>query len=139
MLVRLALVAAAVVIVVLLASSLRGYDTCQDARRTVIAAASGVQPAERQAAATAAVADHCRGAAAIIAVAAVLHRQGRDGEAQQLAQRAADDEPDNATAWNALAVSAAGAGDRVTARRAAREAVRLSPLDPPAVPLGGGP
>jgi Flp pilus assembly protein TadD len=136
MLARLALVAAAAVLVVLLASSLRGYDACRDARQTVIGAATGALPADRQAAATATVADRCRGAAGIISVAAVLHRQGREAEAQRLAQRAADEEPDNATAWNALAVSAQSAGDGVTARRAAREAVRLSPLDPPPVPLG---
>lgn len=135
MLARLALVAVAAVLVVLLVRSLDANDACQDARKRVIAAATGAVPRGEQEEAAATVIAKCRGAAGMIAVAAVLHREGRDDEAQRLAQRAADEEPDNATAWNALAVSAQSAGDTVTARRAAREAVRLSPLDPPPVPL----
>jgi Flp pilus assembly protein TadD len=137
MLARLALLAVAAVMVVLLASSLRGYDACEAARQQVIGAAAGRLPADRQAPATAAVREHCRGAAGIISVAAVLHRQGRDGEAQQLAQEATRAEPGNATAWNALAISADGAGDSATAQRAARRAVALSPLDPPPVAADG--
>ncbi len=137
MLVRLALVAVAAVVVVLLAADLRDYDACRSARAGVLGAAARGQRA-RQAAATAVVQARCRGAAAIISVAAVLHQEGRDREAQRLAQRAAAAEPENATAWNALAVTAQGAGDMVTARRAARRAVALSPLDRPPVRTGGG-
>jgi Flp pilus assembly protein TadD len=137
LLARLALAAAAVAIIALHATELRGYDACNAARRQVIGAAAAGDRA-RQADATAGVQAHCRGAAAIISVAAVLHREGRDREAQRLARQAADEEPQNATAWNALAVTADGAGDAVTARRAARRAVALSPLDPPPVPTGGG-
>jgi Flp pilus assembly protein TadD len=135
MLARLALVAVAAVLVVLLVRSYDANDACNDARKQVIATATGAVPRSEQPAAIATVKDRCRGAAGIISVAAVLHRQGQDAAAQALAQQAADEEPENATAWNALAVSAASAGDDATARRAAREAVRLSPLDPPAVPL----
>jgi Tfp pilus assembly protein PilF len=135
MLARLALVVAAIVVVVVLARSLDANDACQDARKTVIAAATGSVPSREQAPAMARVQSKCRGAAGIISVAAVLHRQGRDAAAQKLSQKAADEEPDNATAWSALAISAQSAGDVATARRAARQAVRLDPLDPPPVPL----
>jgi hypothetical protein len=133
---RLALVAVAAVLVALLASSARGYDACQQAREDVIGSAAGALPASRQAPAIASIRAHCRGAQSLISAAAVLHRQGRDREAQALAQEAADREPENATAWNGLAITAARR-DAATARRAAARALALSPLDPPAVPLRG--
>ncbi len=136
MLARIVLVAAAAVAIVALAWSLRDHDACEEARATVLGTATGALPADRQAAAIADVREHCRGATALISVAAVLHRQGRDGEAQRVAQEAVDAEPENATAWHALA-STAAQRDPATARRAARRQVELSPLDPPAVPLDG--
>jgi hypothetical protein len=131
---RLALVAAAVAVVVLLASSARGYDACEQARKDVIGAAAGALPPSRQAPAIAAIRERCRGAQSLISAAAVLHRQDRDREAQALAQEAVDREPENATAWNGVAITAARR-DPATARRAAARALALSPLDPPAVPL----
>jgi hypothetical protein len=134
MLSRILLVAVAAVLIGLLARSLHHADACDNARRTVFSVAAGGAPADRQAPAMTAIEDNCRGTTALISVAAVLHRQGRDAQAQALAQRAVDQEPDNATAWNALAVTAAGR-DPATAQRAARRQVELSPLDPPAVKL----
>jgi Flp pilus assembly protein TadD len=134
MLSRILLVAVAAVLVGLLARSLHHVDTCDSARRTVFSVAAGGAPASEQAPAVAKIEGNCRGATALISVAAVLYRQGRDADAQQLAQRAVDLEPDNATAWNALAATAAKR-DPATAQRAARRQVELSPLDPPVVKL----
>jgi predicted Zn-dependent protease len=134
MLPRILLVAVAAVLVGLLARSLHHVDTCDSARRTVFSVAAGGAPASEQAPAVARIEGNCRGATALISVAAVLYRQGRLTQAQALAQRAVDMEPDNATAWNALAATAAK-NDPATAQRAARRQVELSPLDPPAVKL----
>jgi hypothetical protein len=133
---RILLIALAAIVVGLLARSLRHYDACDAARRTVFSVAAGGAPADRQAPAVGQIRDTCRGATALISVAAVLHRQGRDAEAQRLAQEAVDAEPDNATAWNALAATAARR-DAATALRAARRQLALSPLDRPAVPVDG--
>jgi Flp pilus assembly protein TadD len=135
MLSRILLVAVAVVLVGLLARSLHHTDTCDAARKTVFSVAAGGAAASEQAPAIARIEGNCRGATALISVAAVLYRQGRDADAQRLAQKAVDEEPDNATAWNALAATAAKR-DPATARRAARRQVALSPLDPPVVKLG---
>ncbi|HEU4656973.1 MAG TPA: tetratricopeptide repeat protein [Capillimicrobium sp.] len=136
MVARLAIVAVSVVLVVLLAGSLRHHDACESARTDVIAAATGAKPQSVQEQAIDDIREHCRGAQSLVSASAVLYRQERFEEAQALAQEAVDAEPDNATAWNALAVTAAET-DVATARRAAARAVQLSPLDPPAVPLAG--
>jgi Tfp pilus assembly protein PilF len=132
MLSRILLVAVAAVLVGLLARSLHHTDTCDAARRTVFSVAAGGAPGREQAPAIARIEGNCRGATALISVAAVLFREGRAADAQRLAQRAVDEEPENATAWNALAATAARR-DPATARRAARRQVELSPLDPPVV------
>lgn len=134
MAVRLALIAVALAVLVLLGRSVREHDACEQARTDVIAAATGAKPASVQGPAIDAIREHCRGAQNLVSASAVLYRQERFEEAQALAQEAVDAEPDNATAWNALAVTAAEV-DPATARRAARRQVELSPLDPPAVPL----
>lgn len=132
MAVRLALIAVALVAVVLLAGSLREHDACEQARTDVFAAATGAKPASVQDQAIAGIREHCRGAQNLVSASAVLFRQERLEQAQALAQEAVDEEPENATAWNALATVAAER-DPATARRAARRQVELSPLDPPAV------
>jgi Flp pilus assembly protein TadD len=134
MLPRILLVAVAAVLVGLLARSLHHTDSCDSARKTVFSVAAGAAPRSAQAPAIATIEGNCRGATALVSVAAVLFREGRDADAQRLAQRAVDMEPENATAWNALAATAAKR-DPATARRAARRQVALSPLDPPAVKL----
>ena len=138
MLPRILLVAVAAVLVGFLARSLHHTDTCDAARRTVFSVGAGSAPMSEQAPAIARIEGNCRGATALISVAAVLFHQGRDAQAQQLAQRAVDMEPENATAWNALAATAAKR-DPATAQRAARRQVALSPLDPPAVKLTASP
>jgi len=130
---RIVLAVAALVVVVLLVVSRTGYDACQDARRDVIAAATGAAPAGGQASAIEAVRDHCRGADALVQVAGLLFQQGRAEVAERLAREAVDAEPENALAWRALAATAAER-DPATARRAARRQLELSPLDPPPVP-----
>lgn len=134
MAVRLALILVAVVVVAVLARGVREHDACQQARADVIAAATGAKPASVQEQAIAGIREHCRGAQDLVSASAVLYRQERFEEAQALAQEAVDAEPENATAWNALATTAAEI-DPATARAAARRQVELSPLDPPAVPL----
>jgi Flp pilus assembly protein TadD len=125
-----------VVVVVLLAGSLREHDACEQARTDVFAGATGAAPAAAQEQGIEGIREHCRGAQNLVSASAVLFRQDRLDEAQALAEDAVDAEPENATAWNALAVTAAE-NDPATARRAAQRAVELSPLDPPAVPLEG--
>lgn len=137
MLSRILLVAAALAVVVLLALSRAGYDDCRDARRTVLAAATGALPAVRQDPAIDAVREHCRGADPLVQVAGLLYQQERFDVAQRVAQEAVDAEPENALAWRALAATAAER-DPATARRAARRQLELSPLDPPPVPVDGG-
>ncbi|UGS37419.1 tetratricopeptide repeat protein [Capillimicrobium parvum] len=137
MIARLLLVAVAAVVVVLLVLSRHDAQACQTARFDVLRTSGKVLPMSDRPGAIAAVREHCRGAAGLVAVAGVLHAEGRDREAQRIAQEAVDEEPRNATAWVGLAITADAAGDPVTARRAARRAVALSPLDPPPVSLGG--
>jgi Flp pilus assembly protein TadD len=131
---RIVLAVAALVVVALLVVSRSGYDACQDARRDVIAAATGTLDADRQAPAIEAVRDHCRGADALVQVAGLLFQQGKVDVAERLAREAVDAEPENALAWRALAATAAER-DPATARRAARRQLELSPLDPPPVPV----
>lgn len=128
---RLLLAVAALAVAALLTSSLRDHDACQDARADVIAAATGTAVAPAQRDAIRRIRDHCRGAQSLVSASAVLYAQGLADEAQALAQEAVDAEPENATAWNALATTAAE-GDPATARRAAERLARLSPLDRPA-------
>jgi Flp pilus assembly protein TadD len=134
---RALLVVVAAAVVVLLLMSRHDAQACRTARLDVLKTAGKVLPMSARPAAIQAVRDHCRGAAGLVAVAGVLHAEGRDREAQRIAQEAVDEEPDNATAWVGLAVTADAAGVPVTARRAARRALALSPLDPPPVRLGG--
>ncbi|HWV85232.1 MAG TPA: tetratricopeptide repeat protein [Capillimicrobium sp.] len=134
MIARIVLAVAALGVVALLALSRHGYDACQDARRDVLAAATGALPADRQDPAIAAVRDHCRGTDALVQVAGLLYQQGRLDIAERVAREAVDAEPENALAWRALAATAAER-DPATARRAASRQLELSPLDPPPVPV----
>ncbi|HEY8582898.1 MAG TPA: tetratricopeptide repeat protein [Capillimicrobium sp.] len=131
---RLGLLIVSAVIVVLLVGARSDFDACEQARTDVLAAAAGAKPQSVQEQAISDIRAHCRGAQSLVSAAAVLYEQGDLDEAQALAQEAVDAEPDNATAWNGLAVTSAE-NDPATARRAAARAVELSPLDPPAVPL----
>jgi Flp pilus assembly protein TadD len=135
---RLALVAAALVVVGLLVASRHGYDECQTARRDVLATANGSLPASQQAAAIQGVRAHCRGTDQLVNVAGLLFTQKKTEAAMKVAQEAVDEEPENALAWRALAATAARI-DPATARRAARRQLQLSPLDPPPVDPDGGP
>ncbi len=124
--------------VALFAATRHGYDQCQSARRTVLAAANGSLPASEQAPAIQSVRDHCRGSDQLVNVAGLLYQQHRTRAAMQVAQEAVDEEPENALAWRALSATSAQI-DPATARRAARRQLELSPLDPPPVDPGGGP
>ena len=135
---RLALVVAALVVVGLFVASRQGYDSCQSARRDVLATANGALPVSEQDAAIQGVRDHCRGADQLINVAGLLFTQKQGEAAMKVAQEAVDEEPENALAWRALAATSAQI-DPAIARRAARRQLELSPLDPPPVDPDGGP
>lgn len=134
---RLAIITAAVAVAALLASNLRDAQACDRGRRDLFQVVVGRLPAGREAAALADLQRRCRGTDGLVAAAAALDRQGRDRQALGLAYRATVDEPQSATAWNALAVVAARSGRRALAVRAAAQARRLSPLGRPPLPAPG--
>jgi len=131
------LVAVAAVVVVALLMSRHDAQACETARHDVLRVTGKLLPASAGPAAIQAVRDHCRGSDGLVAVAGVLHSVGRDREALRIAQEAARKEPANATAWVGVAITADAVDDDVTARRAARRVLALSPLDPPPVRLDG--
>lgn len=131
---RIVLALAAVALAVLAIDRATDARACQDARRTAFGIGLGRSaPDGATAAADALVAD-CRGAASLIAGASALLRAGQTRESGRLADEAALREPDDPTAWQAVARTAAARGDRGTAALARARVRELNPLGtrPPA-------
>lgn len=114
--------------VLVLVAARRDHQACDRARQDLFGAVLGTVPADREAPALEALGDRCRGSEGLVAASGALLRQGRRADAVAFARRATREEPESATAWNALAVTARGREPAVAADAAAR-ARALSPLD----------
>lgn len=119
---RIAAAAVAVVVAAFFGARLHDHERCDDARGEVFSAAFRGQGAP--AGAVDRIRESCRGTTALVSVAGALHAQGRDAEAAELAREATEEEPDNASAWRALAETAQAPAEARAAER------RLSELDP---------
>lgn len=134
---RLALFGAAIAVIVALGISRHHQTACDAARTTIFQVTLGHQPKAVQPAAITRVEDNCRGTTGLVAVAGALHRQGNDGEALVIAQRAAAQEPGSAAAWSAVEATAATQAPAL-ARAADARLAALDPLSHPSLNRSAG-
>ena len=128
---RTLLALAAVALVVLAVGRATDAGACEDARRTAFGIGLGRSAPSGAGAAAEALMAQCRGASSLVAGSSALLRAGEARGAGRLAAEAVRREPEDPTAWQALARVAAARGDTGTAARARTRVRELNPLGSP--------
>jgi Flp pilus assembly protein TadD len=125
--IRVALAAAAVLVVVVALGRQEAASRCDDALRATVGIALGAPVAlDADAAADVVLAD-CRGGGPPARAALALVRAGAQDPAARLAEEAVRRDPRDVQAWIALGRVLDAAGNEAGARRARDEVRRLSP------------
>jgi hypothetical protein len=126
---RAALVVAAAAAVIVLVAWQRSEDACTDSVKSMFFALRDRAPQPQLAATIARIEDDCDGSSRLVDSGAVLFQQGHPGPAADLLREAADREPDNFSAWSALA-SVLARSDPAGSAEAEGRAQRLNPRRP---------
>lgn len=124
---RVALVLTAIAAAALLVTWQRSEDGCTDSVKAMFFALRDDAPAAQLEATISGVEDDCDGSSRLVDSGAVLFQEGHPQPAAELLREAVAREPDNFSAWAALA-SVLAASDRAATARAAARATELNPL-----------
>ena len=127
---RAALVVTAGLAVIVLVGWLRSEDNCTGAVMAMFFALRDRAPEPQLAATVARIEDDCDGSSRLVDSGAVLFEQGHPRPAADLLREAVDREPDNFSAWSALA-SVLARSDPAGSAEAAAHARRLNPRHQP--------
>ena len=127
MIVRAALVAAAVAAGIVLVTWQRSEDRCTDAVKAMLFALEDRVPEPRLDATVATVETDCPGSSRLVDTGGVLFREGHVRQATDVLREAVEREPDSFSAWAVLASALADA-DPAGSSGAAARAKSLNPF-----------